>query len=146
MNRSLLYILFLILSISSSYSQSINSWIKSDQYYYKIGVANEGIIRVSLSNLTAAGVPTSSFSPENIQVFSNGQEIPIKISTSSGVLNYFEFYGKGNDGSFDIDLYTKPSAQTNPFFSQINDTAAYFFTWNNQTNNRRYAETAFDNQ
>jgi hypothetical protein len=124
----------------------MNSWIKPDQYYFKIGVTNGGIIRVTNSQLVNAGVPTSSFSPDNIQVFNNGKEIPIRLSTTSGTLNYFEFYGKGNDGSYDLELYTKPSAQTNPYFSQINDTAAYFFTWNNETNNKRYQETPYNDQ
>lgn len=146
MKRTITYIFIFLFSCAAGFSQSLNNWIKPDQYYFKIGVVENGIIRITLNELISAGIPTSSFSPENIQLFHKGNEIPVYIYTSSGVVNYIEFYGEKNSGWFDIELYTKPSAQTNPYYSQINDTAAYFFTWNNQTNNKRYTESSFDNQ
>jgi hypothetical protein len=144
MKQLFINILILLFFSNSLFSQSLNQWINPNQYYYKIGVVNDGIIRITNSQLINAGIPISSFAPDNIQIFHKGNEIPIHISTTSGAINYIEFYGEKNTGWFDIELYTKPSAQTNPHFSQINDTAAYFLTWNNQTNNKRYNESAYN--
>lgn len=143
MLRNIISIL-LILSGVFVYAQNTNSWIMAEQYYYKIGVAENGIYRITLSDLTASGVPVSSFNAANMQLFCNGKVIPLHVVTASGALNYFEFYGEKNTGWFDVEMYTNPEDQTNPFFSQITDTAAYFLTWNSQTNNRRFQTTNFN--
>ncbi|WP_462281924.1 putative type IX secretion system sortase PorU2 [Salinivirga cyanobacteriivorans] len=140
-----LFNLIVILCISvSAVAQPTNSWIQADQYYYKIGVPNDGVVRLSISDLSAAGVPVSSFSAENIQIIYKGNEIPVHVVKSGGVLNYLEFYGERNTGWFDVGMFDSITSQINPYYSQITDTAAYFLTWNNSTNNKRYAETAFN--
>ncbi len=125
-------------------AQPKNSWIQNDQFYYKIGIAENAIHRITVSALSAAGVPVSSFSPGNLQIFFKGKEIPIKVVQNAGVLNYIEFYGERNNGWFDIELYTTPEDQTNPYYSQITDTSAYFLTWNSSTDNKRYTTSSFD--
>lgn len=136
--------LLLIFSVGFALSQSVNGWIVPDQYYYKIGIAEDGMYRITISDLAASGVPVSSFSADNLQLYHKGKEIPIHMVTSSGALNYFEFYGEKNTGWFDLEMFTHPEDQTNPFYSQITDTAAYFLTWNNLGNNLRYQTTPFN--
>ena len=140
-----LFILIILFSISLvSPAQNTSNWIQANQFYYKIGVPNDGIKRITINDLSAAGVPVSSFSAENLQVIFKGNEIPIRVVKSGGVLSYLEFYGQRNTGWFDVEMFDTITSQINPYYSQITDTSAYFLTWNNSTNNKRYAVTAFD--
>ncbi|MFO7863792.1 MAG: C25 family cysteine peptidase, partial [Salinivirgaceae bacterium] len=143
MNRTIFLIIFL-LSQGVLLSQSLNDWINTDRFYFKTGVSADGIYRISLSDLNYAGVPVSAFNAENLQLFFKGNEIPIKVVKSQGVISYLEFYGERNTGWFDVDMYSSPEDQVNPYFSQITDTSAYFITWNSDYNNKRYTATDFN--
>lgn len=161
------FILCTLLGFSQTYN---NKWIAfspsqpfSLQQYFKIKIVKEGIYRIDKNVLLSAGIPikTSSFPTatvdyKNLQLFLNGKEQPIYIDTSistNGIfLNYIEFYGKGNDGSLDSQMYINknnvkdPNKQANPYYSLFTDTATYFLTWNLSTNNKRFVvekDTAF---
>lgn len=142
--RKTIQIIILLIFPALSIAQEMNGWIQEDQFYYKIGIAEDGIYRLTLNDLSAAGVPVSSFNAENLQIIHRGEEIPINVIKSGGVLNYLEFYGERNTGWFDVDMFDTPEGQTNPYYSQITDTAAYFLTWNSETDNKRYTTTGFD--
>jgi len=118
-----------------------NEWINFTQKYYKIKITQNGVYRVPYTVLSNAGIPINSIDPRNIQIFNKGKEQAIYISgESDGVFNtndYIEFYAEKNDGSLDSALYTYAKFVPNPYYSLINDTAVYFLTWNNSTNNKR---------
>jgi len=128
-----------------------NEWIAftngqalSTQQYFRIGVWQEGVYRVSYSDMQNNGVPvTSWFSPDRYQLYNKGKEQFIRVEDVNadnvfGPGDYVEFYGKGNDGEYDRKLYTNASDQPNPHFSIYNDTASYFLTYSPfSTNNRR---------
>lgn len=145
MLNKLLTLLLTFLTIMLN-AQSTNSWIVSGQYYYKVGIPTDGLFRISLSDLSAAGVPISSFNSDNLQLIHNGSQIPVSIVKSSGALNYIEFYGEKNTGWFDAEMFTSPEEHTNPHYSQITDTSAYFLTWNSSFNNKRYQSTTFNSE
>ncbi len=131
-----------------------NEWINYSQKYLKIKIVQTGLYRIdstSISNaLNSVGASLGSVDARNFQLFHNGQEEYIWVQgESDGVFNatdYLEFYGKGNDGSQDAELYGGAANQLNPFISLYNDTAIYFLTWNSSTTNRRLTnpnDTAF---
>lgn len=134
--------IFLLLS-GALFSQPYgNEWLNNDQNYYKFPISNEGVYRIPSSTLTDAGINIGSFDPQNIQIFRNGQEIPIYIEGESiGIIEFIEFYAFGNDGSFDAKMYRNAEEQYNPYYSLINDTAYYFLTWNNSFNNQRITQS-----
>ncbi len=134
---------FSIFSFQYSYSQTYgNEWIAYNQKYYAFKIAQTGIHKLDYSILSAAGIPTGSFFSANIQIFGREQEIPIHVEDggdnqiNSG--DYILFYAEKNDGWLDTTLYESPSDVGNPKYSLYNDTIEYFFTWNNQTNNKRF--------
>lgn len=43
--------------------------------------------------------------------------------------DYLEFYGVGNDGSLDKDLYKPSTSQPHIYYNLYSDTTAYFLTW-----------------
>ena len=119
-----------------------NEWIQYDQKYYAFKIVQDGIYRLDYNALDNAGVPLSSFSTENIQIFGREKEIPIHIEdgndSSLDPGDYILFYAERNDGWLDSTLYLDPQTIGNPEISLYNDTIHYYFTWNNSTNNLRY--------
>ncbi len=66
---------------------------------FKVYVAQEGIYRLTYDQLSAAGVPVDSLDPRTLQLFSNGQEVAIRVvGEADGQFNpadYVLFYGQG---------------------------------------------------
>ncbi|MBI4647864.1 MAG: hypothetical protein HY738_15055 [Bacteroidia bacterium] len=148
--------IFYILSIlfllkSSIYSQPYgtygNEWIVSGQKYYRIAITKEGIYRINRDVLDAIIPDFDNIPMQKFQVFRNGNEIPIytNFDNITGLLQYIEFYGSGNDGMPDSNLYESAAAQPNPYYSLFNDTASYYLTWNQSYNNLRFEDKNFTN-
>lgn len=118
-----------------------NDWIRYNQEYYKIKIAQDGIYRIGLSTLTQAGFAASSLDPRKIQLFHNGQEVAIYLEgESDGTFDnsdFIEFYGQKNDGSFDTKLYSDPMYQPAIEYSVASDTSVYFLTYNPTGNGLR---------
>lgn len=145
-------VLFLIAAAGPLSAQPYgNEWIAfaggqaySTQQYFRIGIWKEGVYRINYNDLQNSGVPVASwFSPDRYQIFHRGKEQFIRIQDQNadnifGPGDYIEFYGRGNDGEYDRELYDTIPSQPNPYFSLYNDTAAYFLTYNPfSTANRR---------
>lgn len=125
-SRRLLVIFFLLgFSGLCAQSQYANEWIRFNQQYVKVPVAKNGIYRISLDDLEAAGLPLNDLN--RIQLFHRGTQVARRIVPGQ----YIEFYGRKNDGISDAPLY-KPSAQSNTHYNLFSDTTAYFLTSNTQ--------------
>lgn len=122
-----------------------NEWIQFGQPYFKILVAENGVYRLTGQTLGSAGV--SGISGSDFQLFHNGEEVPVYVSSNSIFTDsdFLEFYGKKNTAELDRHLYLNPDEEMmNPRFSLITDTAAYFLTWNPSVNPKRYVDTPND--
>lgn len=152
---TLLVVLFLFVSFDST-AQPTNDpdptqWLDYSQSYYKIPVARAGIYRVTARELERAGVPVSNIDPTTLQLFHRGVEQAILLAGDADRRfdsdDFFEFFGRGNDGAPDSLLYQPTSAQPHPFYSLFNDTTAYFLTWRADSRPGRrmnaYADTAY---
>lgn len=121
-----LIILFLIGIVApNGWGQYGNEWIRFNQQYVKVPVAKDGIYRISLADLEAAGLPLNDLN--RIQLFHRGSQVARRIVPGQ----YIEFYGLKNDGRSDTPLY-KPSTQSNTYYNLFSDTTAYFLTANTQ--------------
>ncbi|MFI5218189.1 MAG: C25 family cysteine peptidase [Bacteroidia bacterium] len=140
-----LYVAFLVfaLAVSDTFAQNPNSWIVfgtnnlySEQQYVKIKIWQEGIYRLSFSDITQFPqfFPPGNFDPRRLQIFHEGKEQAILVSGEADGMfdstDYVEFYGKPNDGTFDTQLYDSAYFHVNPYYSLFNDTSAYFLTLN----------------
>jgi hypothetical protein len=133
-------------SIAQTYG---NEWINYTQKHYSFSVYSTGIQKIDYTALTTSGIPVTSFSSQNIQIFGREKEIPVFIEdggdSSIDPGDYILFYSEQNDGWLDSTLYESADAVGNPKYSLYNDTIHYFFTWNNLTTNLRFAlETDID--
>jgi hypothetical protein len=120
-------LVYIFLNSSSAFTQNLgNEWIDYSKTYYKVKVWRDGIHRINKSNLDNSGIDLSN--TNSIQLFKNGIEQEIYIKTNGNEVEYIEFFGEKNDGSFDVSLYNTPSEQLNPYYSLYSDTSVYFLT------------------
>ncbi|MCH2021491.1 MAG: C25 family cysteine peptidase [Saprospiraceae bacterium] len=117
-----------------------NEWIDytPGKQYYKIKIFQDGMYRVSSAVLQQAGANISAINLNGIQLFHEGNEVPIHVESSSGVLDYVQFYGKKNTGAYDVNMYNDPEHHFNEHYSLFNDTAAYFLTWGSAPSNKYF--------
>ncbi len=106
-----------------------NEWIDYSKTYYKFNVVNNGLYRITQSQLNALGIGSNNAS--DFKLWRNGAEVPMFSTVSSGPLggsDYLEFWGTQNDGKPDTDLFLSSSFQCATDKSLFTDTAAYFLT------------------
>ncbi len=142
LKKNAIYVAFFLLLVSNLFAQPFNNeWINYGQKYYKIKIAKDGLYRLDSATIAAAGVPLSTISPRNIQLFHKGKEIfPYIFGEGDDVFNgndYMLFYAEKNSSRDDSMFYDNVPYLTNPYHSVINDTSAVFLTWNALTSNKR---------
>lgn len=130
-------VLGLLIGYTPALGQSPQSWINFSQTYYKLSTAQDAIYRVTYNDLLAAGVPVNAIDPRVIQVFHRGSEQAILFQHAQtppdGKFDsneFFEFYGRRNDGTRDGALYKPATLQPHKLYNLFSDTTAFFLTWN----------------
>lgn len=128
------YIILLVFGLSfNCHAQPFgNEWINFQQAYYKIYVHEDGIYRVSYSELQNAGFPVDNINPKHLQLWFRGEEQAILVDGEADDRfddgDFIEFYGQKNDGWLDRAMYEDPTDQTNPYKNIYSDQTAYFLT------------------
>jgi hypothetical protein len=136
-------LLFLVVLCHIGKAQTTGEeWINYNQTYFKLSVAEEGIYRITYSDLQNAGFPVNQVDPRRIQLFHRGKEQAIFIQGQGDARfdpqDFIEFYGQRNDGTQDRDLYIPSNAQPHNYYNLYSDTTAYFLTWRlNQETGKR---------
>ncbi|UKN01536.1 C25 family cysteine peptidase [Paracrocinitomix mangrovi] len=127
-----------------AFGQYPNDWIDYSQKYFTFKVWQDGVYKLDYATLSAAGVPVSTISPDNYQLFGFEQEQPIYIQGggdgSFDPGDYILFYGKKNNTWMDSLMYDDASYIANKYYPHYNDTINYFLSWNTSTNNVRYQQ------
>ncbi len=123
-----------------------DEWLqgKYNQPFFKVQLEQDGIYRVTYSDIIGADNTITSNLPDvsEIQVYYRGQEIPIHVEGTGAFSTgeYIEFYGSRNDGWLDQFLYVGEDMQANTRYSMFTDESAYFITWNTGATGTRYAD------
>ena len=140
--------LFFFLSLHlSNFSQSFgNEWINYNQQYFHFPIVETGLYRLDFetinNHLINLGVSINNIPHNNFQVFGKEKEISlfIKDNNNNGFLDsleYIEFYAEKNDGWLDSLVYDSAHYMPDNYYSLFNDTIRYYFSWNNNSNNKR---------
>lgn len=138
---------FLLLLSNTVFGQSTfgNEWIKDGQKYLRIKVSEDGVYRISYSQLSNTSFLSGNPNPKNFQIFYRGVEIPLHVEGENNNLfengEFIEFSGKRNNGKLDQVLYNPSTQQPNPEISLFTDDAYYFLTIGT-TQGKRYANTS----
>ncbi|RYM32865.1 hypothetical protein ERX46_12470 [Brumimicrobium glaciale] len=144
--RILISLLSVFMTFSVVWAQPYgNEWINYNQKYYKFGVTEDGIYRISYQALINAGVPINTIAANKLQVFGKQKELPLHINDNGdnaiNVGDYIEFYAQKNDGWLDSTLYDSPTDIGNPGYSLYSDTLYYFLSWTTGPTKRFINET-----
>jgi hypothetical protein len=145
MLRKLIITILILFTAHLAEAQFNNEWIDYNKTYYKFKVGVNGLYRIPLSVLQAAGL--GSVPAEQFQLWRNGAEVPLYTSVSAGALgsnDFIEFFGQQNDGKPDAALYKTPSMQLADRWSLQTDTAAFFLTVNPAGPNARLTDEGND--
>lgn len=109
-----------------------DSWINYNNDYIKIAVAQDGIYRISKTDLENIGTPVNSLEPKTFQLFESGVEQIIFVSgEEDGVFDeddYIEFYGTKNYSKNDYHTINSDNQPYNTFLNIYTDTTYYFLT------------------
>ncbi len=134
--KKLFLLLLLGLITVAGYSQykkgkkiiDTHEWIDYSLDYVKIKVYEEGMCRISRSQMLAAGL--TGIKGAEIKLVRFGHEIPIYTSTNGnfGAADYIEFAADRHDGYLDEYLYMDSTMIPNPNHSLFTDTAVYYLT------------------
>lgn len=129
-----LALFFTLVAVVPAFSQHGNEWIRFNQFYYKIPVAQTGLYRITYNDLQTAGFPVGSVDPRRLQLFHRGEEQAIYLEGEADAVfnesDYIEFFGVKNDGTPDAPLYKPAAHQPHPYHNLFNDTTWYFLTYN----------------
>ena len=144
MNRILVIISFLLLGIS--HAQQGNDWINYSQNYYSFKIYEDGVYKIDYATMSAAGLPLSSLSPDDFQVFGFMEEQDIYVEDGGdGTFDpgdYIVFEAHKNNTWLDSLMYDDPDDVLNKYYPLYNDTINYYLTWNTAGANERMAESA----
>ena len=132
----------LMLSLSFSLSSQLiiggqtlygNEWINYDKTYIKVTVDQDGMYKLTYSELLAAGIPTGVIG-SGIQVVHMGEQVTSFVSSDLAWRNgdFIAFHGGRNRGELDAHLFEDPETdQLNPNYSIFSDDGVYFISWGN---------------
>lgn len=108
-----------------------NEWIKPNQEYHKFLIDKDGPVKLTYTELLAAGIPVNSISANQFKLYRFGQEVEMISSTETVMTagDYFLFFGLKNRADLDYPLFKKQDDLLNPEYSMYTDKAAYFISW-----------------
>lgn len=96
------------ISNRSKTASFVNNSVLAQGEWYKIGVAEDGMYKITKSNLQALGIDVSTLNPQSINIYGNGfGQLPFENSVGRPddlILNKIVIEGEG-DESFDDDDY-----------------------------------------
>jgi hypothetical protein len=119
-----------------------NEWIDHNQSYYKIKITEDGFYSIDKQVLQNNIADFQQIVPQQIQLFHQGQEVPVYVDVVNGQVESISFYAEHNKGALDASLYRKAHNQLNPEYSLYNDEATYFLTWDIYGNTNQYQDYA----
>jgi len=118
---------------------STGEWIDFNAEYLKLGIAADGIYRISKSDLENFNIDVENIDPLTFKFFYKGNEIPIFVSgEEDGTFDgedFIEFYGTINYGASNY----REVKLNNPYpeyIDRYSDTTIYWLTWGNDLGNR----------
>ncbi|MGE5314082.1 MAG: C25 family cysteine peptidase [Acidobacteriota bacterium] len=110
-----------------------DAWIDYTQEYLKLGVAKDGIYRLTYADLIASGVPVGSVDPRSFKLFLKGKELPLYVSGEKNNAfdagDYIEFLGRRNYGDPDYRSVAPYGTHYREYLNPYSDTTIYWLSW-----------------
>jgi hypothetical protein len=146
--RNLIWIFLFVFSSSLSAQMEVdgeilygNEWIDYNKTYAKVIVNEDGIYRVSKSELLSSGIPIDQISLTNLELYYLGKSIGFYVESNE---DFIEFYGVRNRSYLEQFIYLDKDHILNPEYSVVSDESAYFITWADNINPLLISEIEID--
>lgn len=114
-------------------NDTTGNWINYFSNYLKIGIASDGLYRITRSDLINWGVNPVGINPKTFQLFESGIEKPIYVLGESDFSfdneDYIEFYGTKNYSKISPRVINANNQPYNNYLDKYTDTTFYFLTW-----------------
>lgn len=110
-----------------------SEWIDPSASYFQLKVYEDGIYRVTFTDMKLAGLNLDNKDHSGIKLLKNGKEIPIRVTA-----DYIEFPGFKNGGELDLPFYKNPNDQAHQEFSLYSDTSIYWLYYDEGAQGLRY--------
>jgi Peptidase family C25/Interleukin-like EMT inducer/CARDB len=114
-------------------NDTTGGWFNTSAKYIKLAIPNDGIYRITQTQLDSVYPSITGVDPRTFQVFGNGKEIPIFVSgEGDGVFNpgdYLEFPALRNYTGKQRIITTTPSDQYNEYLNRYTDSTILWLTW-----------------
>jgi len=119
-----------------------NEWIDYSKDYLKFEVSQDGIYQIKASTLSSNGFDISQ--PKRLQMWHNGAEVPIYISSGENAMessDFIEFVGFKNTIALDTFLYEDWKKDLlNPNYGLFTDISSYYIVMSDQdSGNKRFS-------
>ena len=112
------------------WSDSTGVWLPQNGKAIKLTISNDGVYRLTYTDLTAMTSELSQVDPNTFRLFNKGNELPLHIKTgSTGLFEYLEFVGVRN---YNGDAYRHVPVGEEEYTEYLNrytDTSYYWLTW-----------------
>ena len=145
--KKFIFLFYFIISHLNFFSQTFgNEWINYSQQYFHFPISSTGLHRLEFNvidnYLTNYGINIDAIPHDNFQVYGEENEISllVKDHNNNGFFDqqdYIEFYAEKNNGWLDSLVYDSSRYLPDEYYSLFNDTIRYYFSWNNNGNNKR---------
>ena len=114
-------------------SDSTGDWIPWGSQAIKLGIAQDGVYRVTFQDVNALVGTAGQIDPSTFRLFNRGTEIPIYVSgDQSGQFSqgdFIEFPGLMNYGSKDYRSLPSGNEEYPQYLNRYTDTSVYWLTW-----------------
>jgi len=116
-----------------AFNDTTGGWFSTSAKYIKLAIPNDGIYRITETQLDSIYPAIAGVDPRTFQVFDRGKEIPIYVSgDSDGVFNpgdYLEFPALRNYTGKHRIITTALSQEYNEYLNRYTDSTILWLTW-----------------
>ncbi len=123
-------------------------WINYEDEYVKLGIVEDGIYKITYSDLESFGVSPSSVSPSKFRMFFKGNEIPIFISGEEDgnfdASDFILFWAEKNYGDKDYQTIVTAGVDYKLYMDRYSDTSYVWLTWGGEDGKRLSEQNLFN--
>jgi hypothetical protein len=114
-------------------NDSTGNWILWGRPAIKLGIAEDGVYRVTFQNVQALVSAAGQIDPSTFRLFNRGVEIPVYVAGEQNGLfsqgDYVEFPALRNYGTRDYRSIPSNNEEYPDYLNRYTDTSAYWLTW-----------------
>lgn len=116
------------------------SWIDYTKDYLKLKIANDGLYRITYTDLESYGINPISVNPKTVKLFNRGIQIPIYLNGENDLtfdsIDYIEFFSEKNYGSVNYRDIVPTGTDYLNFMNRYTDTTVVWLSWGGEFGKR----------